>query len=72
VFGLEALIGTKLFASVGRGIERVKDYADVVELMKVNQLPREYGVAAGVQDLYHRIWDEIQASRLRGTPPKME
>jgi hypothetical protein len=72
ILTLEALIGTKLSAYVGRGIERVKDYADVVELMKANQLPRGYGVAAGVRDFYQRIWDELQANRLRGTLHKMD
>jgi hypothetical protein len=43
------------------GIERVKDYADVAELMKANQLPRDCGVAEGVQDLYQGMWDELHS-----------
>jgi len=72
VLTLEALIDSKLSAYIGRGIERVQDYADVVELIKANQLPRDYGLDEGVRDLYQRIWDELQANRLRGTPHKME
>lgn len=66
ILTLEALIDSKLSAYLGRGIERVRDYADVVELMRANQLPRDYGVAGGVRVLYHRIWDELHA------PHKME
>lgn len=61
ILTLEALIDSKLSAYMGRGIERVKDYADVVELMKANQLPRGYEVAEGVQDLYQRMWDELHS-----------
>src|SRR5271165_4555913 len=60
ILALEALIDSKLSAYVGRGIERVQDYADVVELMKVNQLPRDWGVDEGVRDVYQRTWDELQ------------
>jgi len=56
---IEALIDSKLSAYAGRGIDRAKDYADVVELMKANRLPRDLGVAEGVRDLYHRMWDEL-------------
>jgi len=43
---LEDLVSTKLSSG------RQKDLADVVELIKLNRLPRGYGVDASVRDRY--------------------
>lgn len=59
ILTLKDLISTKLSAYEARGIHRAKDYADVVELIQANALPRQYGVARDVRALYERIWDEL-------------
>lgn len=59
ILTLEKLISAKLSTYLGRGIERAQDYADVVKLVQANDLPREFGVETGVQDLYHSIWDGL-------------
>jgi len=56
---LEKLISSKLSTYIGRGIARTRDYADVVELIQANDLPRDYGVDPQVQGLYHQMWDEL-------------
>lgn len=56
---LAQLISAKLSTYSARGIHRAQDYADVAKLMAANQLPREFDVAAGVRDLYHTLWDEM-------------
>ena len=63
IVSLESLIGSKLSGYMGRGIDRVQDYADVVRLIRANHLPREYGLDESVRDLYHRIWDELHRNR---------
>jgi hypothetical protein len=59
VLTLERLISAKLSTYMGRGIERVKDYADVVELVKANHPPRGLKVDRRVRDEYHKIWDGL-------------
>jgi hypothetical protein len=59
ILTLQSLISSKLSTYIGRGIDRVRDYADVVELMKVNRLPRDYDVDVKVRELYHKLWDEL-------------
>src|SRR6266550_3857846 len=44
ILTLESLISSKLSTYIGRGIDRVQDYADVVKLIEVNRLPRQYDV----------------------------
>jgi hypothetical protein len=62
ILTLGDLISAKLSTYIGRGIARAQDYADVVKLIQANRLPREYGVHAGVRELYLNIWDELHAS----------
>jgi hypothetical protein len=52
VLTLEKLISAKLSTYIGRGIDRMQDYADVVKLTQANHLPREYGIDPKVRDLY--------------------
>ncbi len=59
ILTLESLISSKLSTYMGRGIDRVQDYADVVKLIRVNNLPRDYGIDLKVRDTYHNIWDEL-------------
>jgi hypothetical protein len=62
ILTLEMLISSKLSTYMGRGIDRVQDYADVARLMQANHPPRDYLVDPEVQDLYQKIWDEIHKS----------
>ncbi len=59
ILTLQSLISSKLSTYIGRGIDRVQDYADVVELIKVNHLPRDYDVDVKVRELYQKLWDEL-------------
>jgi hypothetical protein len=63
ILSLEKLISAKLSTYMSGGIERSQDYADVVKLAQVNQLPRDFGVAAEVRDEYHKIWDGLNQSQ---------
>jgi hypothetical protein len=62
ILPLDRLISSKLSTYIARGIARAKDYADVVELMKANDLPRDYPVDPAVRDLYQKMWDELRSS----------
>ena len=59
ILSLQSLISSKLSTYIGRGIDRVQDYADVVKLIKVNHLPRDYDVDVKVRELYRKLWDEL-------------
>jgi hypothetical protein len=61
ILKLEKLISAKLSTYIGRGIERSQDQADVVKLIQVNDLPRDYGVDPKVRALYREIWDALHA-----------
>jgi hypothetical protein len=56
---LEALLSAKLSTYMDRGIQRAQDYADVVKLMTVNRMPREFRVEGAVRALYEKLWDEL-------------
>jgi len=62
ILTLEKLISAKLSTYIGRGIDRSQDYADVVQLVKANRLPRDFGVDSKVRDEYHKIWDGLRGS----------
>jgi len=59
ILPLQSLISSKLSTYIGRGIDRAQDYADVVTLIKVNQLPRDYGVNVKVRELYQKLWTSL-------------
>ena len=59
ILSLEELISSKLSTYIGRGVSRAQDYADVVELMQANDLPRDYGVAQEVRGEFQNIWDAL-------------
>ena len=42
---------------------RLRDKADVTELILRRKLPRELAVAAPVRDVYLATWDALQAER---------
>ena len=70
ILTLEKLISAKLSTYLGRGIDRMQDYADVVKLITANQLPREYAIAPEVLELYERMWDEIHGDRSADIHPQ--
>jgi hypothetical protein len=63
IIGLADLISLKLDSWSGSPLRRIKDKADVVELIKFRNLPRDLAVAPAVSGLYLEIWDGLQAER---------
>ncbi len=64
ILPLEKLISSKLSTYMGRGIDRVQDYADVAKLVTVNHTPRDFGVDEQVRELYYTLWDQIHRQLL--------
>jgi hypothetical protein len=60
---LEKLISLKLDSWSNSPNRRLKDKADVIELIKALQLPRELGVDAAVRPLWLETWDALAAER---------
>jgi hypothetical protein len=59
ILTLDKLISCKLSTYIGVGVHRAQDYADVVKLIEVNRLPREFGIEPGVRGEFHKIWDGL-------------
>ena len=62
---LEDLLALKLDSWSVSPTTRVKDKADVVELIKHRKLPRELALVPAVQPLYLGIWDALEAEANR-------
>ena len=64
VIVLPKLIELKLASGLS-AVDRLKDLADVMELIKVIKLPRDIGeqLDASVRDEYYRMWDAAQNAR---------
>ena len=60
---LETLISLKLDSWSNSPNRRLKDKADVIELIKELHLPREFGVDEAVRHLYHETWDGLAAEK---------
>src|ERR1051325_6301496 len=58
---LEQLISLKLDSWTGSPGKRLRDKADVTELILRRNLPRDLAVAPSVQEQYIEIWDTLQA-----------
>jgi len=58
---LKTLIEIKLSSYLGNPGSRLKDAADVVELIKANRIPREFTLNPKVKAEYERLWDELAA-----------
>jgi hypothetical protein len=58
---LEDLISLKLDSWQGSPSRRIKDKADVTELILRRKLPRDLAVAPVVRALYTETWDALQA-----------
>jgi hypothetical protein len=58
---IEQLISLKLDSWANNPVRRVKDKADVVELIQARQLPRDLPVAGPVRQHYIETWDALRA-----------
>jgi hypothetical protein len=61
IVGIEDLISLKLDSWNGSPLRRIKDKADVVELISRRILPRDLAIAPVVRNLYLEIWDALKA-----------
>jgi hypothetical protein len=61
ITSLANLISLKLDSWSNTPLHRLKDKADVVELIVRRKLPRELAIAEPVRNLYLEIWDGLQA-----------
>lgn len=61
IISLEGLISLKLDSWNGSPSRRIKDKADVTELILRRKLPRDLAVAPAVRALYTETWDALQA-----------
>ena len=64
VVKLETLIELKLASGISRGVLRMKDIADVVELVKIVKPARELGEKLDpyVRAKYYELWDAVAAA----------
>jgi hypothetical protein len=60
---LEKLISLKLDSWSNSPLHRLKDKADVVEIILRRKLPRDLAVDAVVRQLYLETWDGLQAEK---------
>ncbi|HXF11125.1 MAG TPA: hypothetical protein VN625_10100 [Desulfuromonadaceae bacterium] len=63
IIPLEQLISLKLDSWSGSPARRLKDKADVIELIKYRNLPRDLRVAPAVHHLYIETWDALKADK---------
>lgn len=59
ILSLETLISLKLSSYLSNPVSRMKDAADVVELIKANQPPLNLNVDSTVRKEYERIWKTL-------------
>jgi len=60
---LEELISLKLDSWANNPTRRLKDKADVVELIKYRNLPRDLAINPAVRAIYKETWDALQAEK---------
>ena len=63
IVALEELISLKLDSWASNPTRRLKDKADVVELIKHRNLPRDLAVNPAVRAHYLETWDALQAEK---------
>lgn len=63
IIPLEQLISLKLDSWASSPSRRLKDKADVIELILRRKLPRDLAVAPAVLALYLETWDALQAEK---------
>ena len=57
---LRTLIEIKLSSYLGSPLSRLRDLADVIELIKRNQLEREFELDQAVRSVYLATWDGLE------------
>ncbi len=62
---LRTLLEIKLSTYLGSPVSRLRDLADVTELMKTNSPPRDFDIHPAVHPEYLRVWDGLQQERSR-------
>ena len=60
---LEDLVSLKLDSWANSPAKRLRDKADVVELILRRKLPRDLRVAEATQQLYFETWDAVQSEQ---------
>jgi len=63
IVNLEELIALKLDSWANNPTRRLKDKADVIELIKYRDLPRDLAINPAVRPLYTETWDALQAEK---------
>ena len=63
IISLEELLSLKLDSWSNSPNRRLKDKADVIELIKYRKLPRDVAVNPAVRALYLETWDALQAEK---------
>ena len=58
---LEDLVSLKLDSWANSPAKRLRDKADVIELILRRKLPRDLRVAEAIQQLYLETWDAVQS-----------
>lgn len=61
IISLERLLSDKLSAHNSAPVRRLKDLADVSEMIQRHKLPRDFPVDSRVQHLYTDLWDKLTA-----------
>jgi len=62
---LRTLIEIKLSSYLGSPVSRNRDFSDVVELIKANDLPRDFALAESVATAYTGLWDGLKSEASR-------
>jgi hypothetical protein len=60
---LEELISLKLDSWANSPLQRLRDKADVVELILRRELPRDLAIVTAVRDIYRETWDALKAEK---------
>jgi hypothetical protein len=60
---LETLLEMKLSSYLGSPVSRLKDLADVVELIKANKMPRKFNLNPKIVHEYQQVWDGLQEEK---------
>jgi hypothetical protein len=60
IVDLQTLLEMKLSNYLGSPVSRLKDLADVVELMKANRTPRDFKLNSEVLYEYQQVWAGLQ------------
>jgi len=63
IISLEDLVSLKLDSWAGSPSRRLKDKADVIELIKYRNLPRDLAVHPAVRAFYTETWDALKADK---------